>query len=61
LVVFDPATVIDRATYRDPLLPPAGIPVVIVAGVPVVRDGKIRDGVFPGQPVRASATSSSPR
>lgn len=52
LVVFDPETVMDRATYREPLLPPVGIPYVMVAGVPVVRGGAIQDGVFTGQPIR---------
>ena len=31
LTLFDPATVIDRATYREPTLTSAGIPYVIVA------------------------------
>ena len=39
LVVFDPATVIDTATYEDPKTPPTGMPHVIVNGVPVVKDG----------------------
>ena len=39
LVVFDPSTVIDTATYEDPKTPPVGMPHVIVNGVPVVRDG----------------------
>ena len=53
LVVFDPATVIDRATYRQPILPPVGIETVLVNGVPVVRQGAIQDDVFPGRPIRA--------
>jgi N-acyl-D-aspartate/D-glutamate deacylase len=53
LVVFDPATVIDRATLEDPGRPPEGIRHVLVGGVPVVRDGKLQTGVFPGQPLRA--------
>lgn len=56
LVVFDPATVIDRATYREPTLPPTGIEHVFVRGVPVVRDGAIQDGVLPGQPIRGPIT-----
>jgi N-acyl-D-aspartate/D-glutamate deacylase len=41
LVVFDPATVGDRATYTEPLLPPSGIQRVLVAGRTVVRDGTV--------------------
>ena len=40
LVVFDPATVVDRATYEDPLLPPSGVAHVLVDGRVVVRDGR---------------------
>lgn len=40
LVVFDPATVADRATYDEPLLPPAGMPFVIVNGVLAVDRGE---------------------
>jgi MYXO-CTERM domain-containing protein len=41
LVVFDPATVIDRATFQDPYLDPEGIRWVLVNGVPMVRDGEL--------------------
>lgn len=54
LVMFDPATVADRATYREPTLPPAGIPYVVVAGVVVVRAGAVVPSRFPGRAVRAS-------
>jgi N-acyl-D-amino-acid deacylase len=40
LVLFDPATVIDRSTVEKPLDPPAGIPYVMVNGVFVVKDGQ---------------------
>ncbi len=39
LVVFDPEAIVDRATYEEPLLPPAGIEHVFVNGVHAVRDG----------------------
>ncbi len=54
LVIFDPETVIDTATYPDPTAPPIGIPHVLVNGTPVVRDGLLQDAA-PGQPVRAPA------
>jgi len=53
LVLFDAATVIDRATFADPLQPPAGITHVVVAGVPVVADGR-PTGARPGRAVRAT-------
>jgi dihydroorotase len=52
ITVFDPATVIDSATFTEPTKPSGGIPDVIVNGVPVVRNNAIVKGVFPGQPVR---------
>lgn len=52
LTLFDPQTVIDRATYLEPTLPSAGIRHVIVNGVPVVRDGSLQDSVSPGRAMR---------
>lgn len=58
LVVFDPATVLDRATYEDSHQASAGIPHVLVGGVLVVRDGALVGGSFPGQPLRARASEA---
>lgn len=38
IAVFDPATVGHAGTYRDPAVPPAGIPYVLLAGRVVVDD-----------------------
>jgi N-acyl-D-amino-acid deacylase len=40
LVIFDPATIADKATFTDPHQYPAGIPYVFVNGVAVVDNGK---------------------
>ena len=53
ITVFDPARVIDKATYEDPLEASEGIQFVLVNGVPVLRNGQLVDGVFPGRPARA--------
>ncbi len=55
IVVFDPASVRDRATYADSTRPSAGIRHVLVNGELLVRDGAIVTTALPGQPVRASA------
>ncbi len=48
IVVFDPATVADRATYEAPCLPAAGIEAVFVNGQPVWRGGA-HTGARPGR------------
>lgn len=53
VTVFDAATVSDRSTYKQPALPSVGFRHVIVNGVPVVTDGSVNGGVFPGQGMRA--------
>lgn len=54
LTIFDPARVIDRATYLEPNQFSKGIIHVIVAGEQVVRDEKLVDHIFPGQPIKAT-------
>jgi N-acyl-D-aspartate/D-glutamate deacylase len=51
--VFDPATVIDKATFQKPDQYSEGFRCVLVGGVAVVRDGKIDESTLPGQPIRA--------
>ncbi|MBK8096489.1 MAG: D-aminoacylase [Planctomycetes bacterium] len=51
LVVFDPATVADRATWSEPMLSPVGIDRVLVAGVTVVENDTVTKA-RPGQVLR---------
>ncbi len=51
LVVLDPGTVADRATFEAPYAPPDGIAAVVVNGVPVVLDGE-PTGATPGRILR---------
>jgi N-acyl-D-aspartate/D-glutamate deacylase len=53
ITIFDPARIIDKATFEDPLQYSEGIEFVLVNGVPVVKEGKLVDGVFPGRAARA--------
>ncbi len=43
IVVFDPETVADRATFQDPHQYPAGIDWVIINGIVAVDDGVFND------------------
>jgi hypothetical protein len=54
IVVFDPATVHDQATYAQPTRPSTGIRHVLVGGTFVVRDAAIVPAALPGQPIRAT-------
>jgi N-acyl-D-amino-acid deacylase len=58
VVVFDPATVADRTTYRDPSAAPAGIEHVLVNGRPLVRDGVVDEGARSGRVVRRGAADA---
>jgi len=65
VTVFDPATVIDHATYEDPAAPSEGIRYVLVNGHLAVRDGKVtgerggralvRSGHMPSRPMSVDA------
>ncbi|MGH9840381.1 MAG: amidohydrolase family protein [Blastocatellia bacterium] len=52
LTVFDPARVIDRATFESPAQFSEGISHVLINGVFVVRESKLVESVFPGQAIR---------
>ena len=54
LTVFDPARVIDRATFEKPNLPSDGIPYVVVGGAVVVRAGQVQDTAMPGRAIVAA-------
>lgn len=51
IVMFDPATVIDRAAFDDPHRHSEGIVHLLVNGVPVIRDGALT-GAMPGRVLR---------
>jgi N-acyl-D-aspartate/D-glutamate deacylase len=41
IVIFDPATIADKATFENPHQYSAGVRDVIVNGKPALRDGKV--------------------
>jgi N-acyl-D-aspartate/D-glutamate deacylase len=51
VVIFDPATIIDNATFTDPHRLSTGVRDVLVNGVAVLRDGR-HTGAKPGRAVR---------
>lgn len=56
LVVFDPATVADRATFEEPHQYPIGIEHVFVNGAPIISRGE-HTGRRAGRVIRPTASS----
>lgn len=54
LVVFDPATIKDKATFVAPAQTTVGFRHVVVNGVPVISEGQRIGSARPGKPVRRS-------
>ena len=52
LVVLDPATVTDRATYLDAVRPSHGVRHLLVGGTAVVSDGVLQTDALPGKALR---------
>jgi N-acyl-D-aspartate/D-glutamate deacylase len=52
IVVLDPATVSDRASYTNPIRPSAGVRHLLVHGTPVIGDGALDPDAMPGRPLR---------
>ncbi len=54
ITIFHPEEITDNATYilGQNGAPSTGIPYVLVNGVIMVKDSKVQDGKYPGQPVR---------
>jgi len=52
LVLFDPNTIIDKATFQEPAQFSEGVRALLVRGTPVIRNGQLKE-VWPGEPIRA--------
>lgn len=52
IVVFDPQTIADRATFQHPMEPSVGVRYLVVGGTLLVDEGKVTPDVFPGRALR---------
>jgi len=57
ITILDPETVTDNSSLKagKNALPSTGIPYVVVDGTIVVKDSKVLEGIYPGQPIRLPA------
>ena len=55
ITIFDPNTVIDRATYLEPDQYSEGVHYVVVNGTVVLDQGEFVAGVAPGRPIRRTS------
>ena len=58
VTVFDPATVLDRATFASPRQFSVGIHAVLVNGKLMARDGKLAERPGSGQPIRGQGAAA---
>jgi N-acyl-D-aspartate/D-glutamate deacylase len=59
IVVFDPATISDRATFQKPMEPSVGVRYLLVAGTVLVNEGAIVPDVFPGHALQGRTSIGS--
>jgi N-acyl-D-glutamate deacylase len=57
VIVFDPATVTERATFKESCQTSAGMKHVLVNGTFLIRDEQLDTEAFPGRPVRRPITA----
>ena len=58
VVVFDLATVSDKATFTAPNQRSVGMKHVVVNGVPVIREGELVRGALPGRAIRRAVVET---
>jgi N-acyl-D-aspartate/D-glutamate deacylase len=59
IVVFDPQTISDRATFEKPMEPSVGVKYLVVAGTVLIDEGKMASGIFPGRALLGPGTTET--
>lgn len=52
IVIFDPQTISDRATFQTPMEPSIGVRYLLVGGTILINEGKLVPDLFPGRALR---------
>lgn len=60
ITIFNPDTIIDKSTVKDPAIPSEGVEYVIVNGVLVKDEDGIIEGIHPGRPIKSYFTDGNP-
>jgi len=58
VIVFDPQTISDRATFEKPMEPSVGVHYLLVSGTVLIDDGKLVPDVYPGHSLLGSGKIS---
>ncbi len=59
IVVFDPETIADRATFEKPMEPSVGVRYELVNGTVLIEDGKMLPDVYPGKAILRTGKSTN--
>ena len=59
IVVFDPQTISDRATFEKPMEPSVGVRELVVGGTLVIENGKMATDIYPGRAILGSGKNTS--
>jgi N-acyl-D-aspartate/D-glutamate deacylase len=59
IVVFDPETITDRATFDKPMEPSEGVHYLVVGGTVLIDDAKLVPDVYPGRAILGPGKSAS--
>jgi cytosine/adenosine deaminase-related metal-dependent hydrolase len=58
VVVFDPETMADRATFEKPMEPSVGVKYLLVAGTALIDEGNMVGDVYPGKAILGKGKAS---
>ena len=58
IVIFDPQTIADRATFQKPMEPSVGVHYLLVGGTSLIDEEKLVPDIYPGRPILGPGKST---